>query len=199
MKVVPLRPPMELSSPLEAEAIALVRSRLAGVDPAHGWEHVERVLHLATELARKYKVDLEVVRLACIFHDVEREHAPEDHSRRSAILAEDFLRARGYPWEKVKRIKAVILAHHLPQPQGLEETILWDADKLDALGPVGLARCLQEAGYKGQSITQAISHLEGDIRQFGQAIHLKEAKALARRKVEMAWGMLTQLREDLGI
>ncbi|MEM2047437.1 MAG: alkaline phosphatase family protein [Candidatus Jordarchaeales archaeon] len=161
---------------------------LSGVDPAHGWRHVERVLACSTRLALKYGADVETVRLASVLHDVGKGVTGPDHVEGSINVAASLLR-EVLPGGKLEKVLRAISSHHTYRPEelkGLEEAILWDCDKLDALGVVGFARCLEEEGWKGGSINDAVEHLKRDTEMFSQRMHFKETRRLAKLKVR--WG-----------
>jgi len=76
--------------------------------------------------------------------------------------------------------------HHTDKPESLEtleEKILWDADKLDALGLIGLARCLQGAGYKRKGLEHALDHLRRDVEMLSDTMHFQDTKAMAQEKL----------------
>jgi HD superfamily phosphodiesterase len=184
---------------VEKDAEALVKRALKGTDPSHGWAHTERVLSTATKLATDHGGDVEVVRLACILHDIERGRLAKYHASKSAELASKFLKSRKLPREKILKIVRAIRMHHADpwKLKTLEEKILWDSDKLDALGLVGLARCLQEAGYQGQSIEDAIAHLEGDTKEFESRMHFTETRKMAREKSQRVSEVIEYLKREI--
>lgn len=175
------------------------RRLLENVDPAHGWEHVERVLAYSTRLALKYGADVEVVRLSSILHDVGKGVEGGDHAERSAEAAASLLRGV-LPGDRVDKISRVILRHHADpgELRELEETILWDCDKLDALGVVGFARCLEEEGWKRGSISGAVKHLEKDTAAFAENMHFKETRRLAKLKSRWSTWVLEKLADEIG-
>lgn len=184
---------------LERRAIEAARSMLSTADPAHGWAHTERVLRTATELAIRHGADVKAVRLACIFHDAGRGADPRGHEERSARIAERFLVEAGCGRETVERVRRAILMHHA-DPRNLktlEEAILWDADKLDALGLIGLARCLLEEGHRGGGLREAVEHLLRDVKAFVDAMHFPETRREAARRVRRVLEAVEELlRED---
>jgi uncharacterized protein len=127
-------------------------------DPVHGFDHVLRVLRLAEQLACAEGADLEVVRAAVLLHDAQ---PPEDstqsassgkrsaHHLDSAAFAHRQLEKEGWPEAKILAVEHCIRAHRFrddrEQPQTLEARILFDADKLDAIGAVGVARAIAYA------------------------------------------------------
>ena len=177
-----------------------VREKLKGVDPSHGWEHVERVLNTATNLALRYKADVEAVRLAALLHDSERADTPENHVRRSEKFAKETLNEIKVPAPKVKAILRAIRNHHTNEPEKLEtpeEKVLWDADKLDALGLIGLARCLQQAGYMGLSISHALNHLKKDLETLTDTMHFDLTKRIAQEKLRNVRRFISLLKKEV--
>lgn len=128
----------------------------AGTDTAHDFDHVLRVLLLAERIARAEGADLQIVRAAVLLHDVGRvdeEQGDGCHARIGATRAREIL--CGHPQDKVEAVAEAIAAHRFrrgPSPQSLEAKVLYDADKLDALGAIGIARAYAMAGHKGQRL-----------------------------------------------
>jgi len=109
--------------------------------PAHDFKHVNRVRKMALKIAKKEKYDLFLVELAALLHDVGRFKG-EDHARISALFSEKFLKKfKDIKPEERKKIVRAIKVHSDPYVRGKLAQILQDADKLDALGAVGIARC----------------------------------------------------------
>jgi uncharacterized protein len=145
--------------------IATARTWYPDADPVHGFDHVLRVYFLAERLALAEGADLEIVRAAALLHDVQ-DKAPEsepadgaqeerlEHHHGAATFARRVLLAEGWPEGRVSAVEHCIRAHRfrdvLEQPQTLEAQILFDADKLDAIGAVGVARAVAYAARAGQ-------------------------------------------------
>ena len=126
-------------------------------DPVHGFDHVERVYHMAAHLAAVEDADLEIVRAAVLLHDASGSHLAEQtdretHHHASADFARQVLQDEGWPEERIQAVLHCIRAHRFrdnnEQPQTLEAKILFDADKLDAIGAIGVARAI---GYSVQA------------------------------------------------
>lgn len=181
----------------EKEAEKLVKNKLKDSDPAHNWNHVKRVLRRATDLAMTQRARIEMVRMSCIFHDVERKEV-ENHAKRGAELAEKFLKQKGYSEDFIRGVKESILQHH-EKPEELktvEAKILWDADKLDALGLIGLIRCLKEAEFEKKSLEDAILHFERDNEQFKFAMHFDETQKTAFEEVQIVEELLKKIKKE---
>lgn len=154
---------MENSDFLVSKIKEIVQRKMKGVGPSHDFSHVMRVYRLCMEIAKEYRgrVDAEVLKLAALLHDVAREREDRDktgkicHATESAREAEKILKKFGYPEERIEKVKYCILAHRFRtnvKPKTLEAKILFDADKLDMLGAVGIARSFMTAGKYGQKI-----------------------------------------------
>ncbi len=114
-------------------------------DLAHGFEHVQRVYHLAMYLAEQEDADGLIVGLAALLHDLGRttRGPARSHAQRSAKLAKKLLAAYDLPPQTLHAIRHAILAHsyrHGIEPATLEARVLYDADRLDSLGASGVMR-----------------------------------------------------------
>ena len=124
-------------------------------DSAHDKEHVYRVLYMALDIAKTEKnVDYDVLICACLLHDIGRKAQFENpklcHAQVGADKAYHFLTENSFEEEFAKRVSECIRTHRFrqeDQPESIEAKILFDADKIDVTGAVGIARTLV---YKGQ-------------------------------------------------
>lgn len=65
----------------------------------------------------------------------------------------------------------------------LEEKILWDADKIDALSLIGLARCFMEAGFFKNTIDDALKHAMQDLQEFKNKMHFNKTREIAQKRI----------------
>ncbi len=127
-----------------------------GADSAHDFDHVLRVLALAERIAAEEGASLALVRTAALLHDVGRARAHAeglDHAQLGAAIARQAL--AGQPQGRVDAVAGAIAAHRFragPEPTTLEARVLFDADKLDAIGAIGVARAFAHGGAQGQRL-----------------------------------------------
>jgi uncharacterized protein len=124
---------------------------------SHDWDHTERVYRLCLRIGRKERADLDVLRLAALLHDIGREAEDRSngrtcHAEKGAVLADEILRKHGIGAERIARVVRCIETHRYRGriiPDSLEGKILFDADKLDSIGAVGIGRAFLFAGEVG--------------------------------------------------
>ncbi|GAB4536806.1 MAG: HD domain-containing protein [Anaerolineales bacterium] len=130
-------------------------------DDIHGWGHISRVYYLAEKLAQTEGADLEIVRAAALLHDAadadpSHKTARASHQHASAAFARRILSEAGWPEARIRAVEHCIRAHRYrersEEPQTLEAKILFDADKLDAIGAIGVARAVAHAAMSGQPL-----------------------------------------------
>jgi uncharacterized protein len=173
-----------------------VRALYRGADAVHDFDHVLRVLALAERLAQMEGADAEIVRAATLLHDVARgsEGGPDgDHALAGADVARQVLAAE--PHDRVEAVARAIAAHRFrtgPAPQSIEAQVLHDADKLDAIGAIGVARAVAVGGQHGQRLwgevptdyaeSEASRHKHTPVHEY----HLKLVKIKDRLLTESA-------------
>jgi uncharacterized protein len=132
--------------------IETARSWYPANDPVHGFDHILRVYRMAERLAIEEDADLDIVHAAALLHDAQGsqteggEEGRHDHHHASSEFAQQVLEGEGWPPKKIAAVQHCIRAHRFrdntEEPQSLEAKILFDADKLDVIGAVGVARTI---------------------------------------------------------
>ncbi len=134
------------------------RRLYAAADSVHDFDHIARVLALAERIGRAEGADAEIVRAAALLHDWGRADADREganHAEVAAGRAREFLAGRGWPAERIAAVVHAIAAHRFrtaPEPETPEARVIFDADKLDAIGAVGVARAFAFGGAHGQRL-----------------------------------------------
>ena len=134
------------------------RGLYGDADSVHDFDHILRVLALAERIAQAEGADLVIVRTAALLHDWGRAEAltvGRNHADVAGERAERFLASRGMPEAQIAAVVHAIVAHRFraePHPQTLEARALFDADKLDAIGAIGIARAFAYSGGNSQRL-----------------------------------------------
>lgn len=137
----------------------------AADDGCHDFDHTLRVLHNAEELLRHYPAaDGEVVRLAALLHDIgrvgeEKRAGAPCHAERGAVKAMQLLVEHGYDLPIAVHVSQAVRSHRYRGgvlPETLEAEIVYDADKLDSLGAVGIGRAFLFAGKLGARVHNSL-------------------------------------------
>ncbi|HWR23297.1 MAG TPA: HD domain-containing protein [Feifaniaceae bacterium] len=129
-------------------------------DSAHDRHHIDRVLHFALDIAgTETGADMDVLLAACLLHDIGRERQAENpelcHAETGGDMAYEYLLKCGWSLEKARHVKACVASHRYRRnnaPESIEAKILFDADKLDATGVMGIARTLIYGGQIGEPL-----------------------------------------------
>lgn len=127
---------------------------------SHSFDHTERVLNLCLHIGKKEGADLEILTLAALLHDIGRQDEDNSqgkicHAERGSFLAEKILKKYKISEEKIEKIKHCIVCHRFRGkniPVSAEAKILFDADKLDSIGAIGIGRAFLFAGEIGAKL-----------------------------------------------
>ncbi|MFO7896118.1 MAG: HD domain-containing protein [Candidatus Cloacimonadales bacterium] len=143
------------SAEMIRRTINFVQTSLAQSESGHDWWHIHRVQQLATTIAQNEPdANLLVVELAALLHDIADAKFHAGNEQLAPQISGRFLQKLGLENELIDQIldiiKNVSFRHEFgaPAPQILELQIVQDADRLDAMGAIGIARAFSYGGYK---------------------------------------------------
>ena len=135
------------------KAMEFAREIFSGDASGHDFDHTMRVYRMATRLAKEEGADLEVVQLAALLHDVD-DHKLSPETCENHLRAVTFLRENGVDEEKIRIITDIIsrisFSANRGAPSTLEGKCVQDADRLDAMGAIGIARTFAYGGSRGR-------------------------------------------------
>ncbi len=128
--------------------------------PSHDFSHIERTFTLALRIGEQEGADLNILGIAALFHDLARDEESESlgkicHATASAARARKKLTEFGMEPFKIEAISNCIATHRFRDdnlPNSIEGKCLYDADKLDSLGAVGVARAYLWLGERGGTV-----------------------------------------------
>ncbi|MFB6088771.1 MAG: HD domain-containing protein [Candidatus Aenigmatarchaeota archaeon] len=135
-------------------------------DPAHNWHHIQRVYNLCERIWKEEGADLEVLRVGALMHDIGLTENREKHGIIGANLAEDILKDLDYNREFIDHVTDVIRSHRFSneyEPESIEAKILRDADELDALGAIGIARVMYVSQRHGKEIHDPEREIDDEL------------------------------------
>ncbi len=128
-------------------------------DAVHGFGHILRVHAMAQRLGRAEGADLEIVEAAALLHDAvdpDLGDSRQDHQQAAASFAKRVLESEGWAVGRIEAVQHCIRSHRFrdpsEQPRTIEAQVLFDADKLDAIGAIGVVRAIAYAVRDGQEL-----------------------------------------------
>ena len=146
--------------------IEKVRSLYGRADSVHDFDHILRVVVLAERIGKLEGADLDIIRAASLLHDVGRAESQEGGLNHAVVAAEragQLLLGWGASQIWVSAVQHAIAAHRfraLPDPQTLEAKVVFDADKLDAIGAIGIARAFAYGGAHQQRLWVPVNSVD---------------------------------------
>ena len=194
----------------ESEFIKKLKQRVTNVlqnkpeqSVSHKWDHVQRVYKRAIKMAEiinDKKIDIEKLKIATLLHDIDQPADKKNsHVIRSVRSAGKILREMNYPTEKIKMILDIISEHSSEddkQPSTIEAKILFDADKLDGLGAIGIARVFAFCGENGLTPSQAIRWYKLKIKKALLMMQTEIGRSIVKRELEYVYSFLKKYEEE---
>lgn len=172
-----------MSGSIVHKTIEYVKEVLADAEGGHDWYHIERVWHTARYIREQEQAgDLLVIELAALLHDIsDAKFNGGDHEKGSRMAGE-FLQQQGVDQERIDHISSIL--KHVSYKGGfaqdqintMEFRIVQDADRLDAIGAIGIARAFNYGGFKNRPI----HHPEKPLQEYNnsEAYHNSDAPTI---------------------
>lgn len=195
---------------------------MRSADPGHGLEHVERVVKNACRIGETLSVDYQILLPATWFHDCVcvpknsplRSQASTIAADRASVLLANL----DYPADKLPAIAHAIQAHSFSagiECQSIEAEVLQDADRLEALGAIGLARCLMTGGAMGQRLyhpdepfpihreprddQQSVDHFFAKLLKLPSTMRTQAGQLMASQRAGFLVDFLEQLSREIDV
>lgn len=189
-------------------------------DPAHDFEHTMRVCKNAEKLAKKENANTKLVLCAALLHDIvsfsKSDKRSKKSSIKSAIKATKILKKYNFSKTEIKSVSDAIREHSFSQnktPKTLEGKILQDADRLDAIGAIGIARVFAVAGSERRAFYNeldpfcarrkpndqrwTLDHFYRKLLKLEKLMNTKAAKTEAKRRTKILQIYLAELKKEL--
>ncbi|MCB7481812.1 HD domain-containing protein [Christiangramia sediminis] len=145
-------------SNLIENTILFVKDSLEGAEGGHDWFHIERVLNNSRLIAKGEKADLQIVELGALLHDIADSKFHNGDESVGPRIASDFLQSQNVSEDTINNVVKIIQnisfkgGNTDQEFTSAELDIVQDADRLDALGAIGIARTFNYGGFKGRAL-----------------------------------------------
>lgn len=189
------------------KAMEYARSIFEGDASGHDFDHTLRVYHMATRLAEEEGADLQTVQLAALLHDVDdRKLSPETYAGK--LRAVNFLKENGVENGEIQEIVDIIsrisFSAQLPPPSSIEGKCVQDADRLDAMGAIGIARTFAFGGSRGRRLHDpegkdadaSVQHFYDKLLRLKDTMHTPTGRRLAEQRDQYMRTFLQQFYEE---
>jgi len=197
-----------------------VQKRMRKNDPAHDFKHIMRVYKNAQKLAKKEKTNMKLVLAAVLLHDIvsfpKSDHRSKASSTKSAIEAQKILKKHDYSNHEIKIVSEAIRDHSFSKgvaPHTIEGKVLQDADRLDALGTIGIARTFAVGGAEKRPFYSkydpfcetrrpddqnwTLDHFYKKLLLLEKNMNTNAAKIEARRRTKIMKKFLNDLKKEI--
>jgi uncharacterized protein len=206
---------MEVMNQLE-NIKKVVKCKLKKNDPAHDFEHVMRVYRNAERICKSENGNKKLILSAVLLHDIIKIKNRKDSALKSAKLSEKILKENYFLDDEITIISDAIKEHSFSKgkiPSTLEGKILQDADRLDAIGAIGLARVFSFSGSnnrpfydpkdpfsKNRNLNDnkwAIDHFYEKLLTLEEKMNTKTGKTIAKKRTKTLKDFLKELKNEI--
>jgi len=184
----------------------------------HDKYHIDRVYNLAVHLAQREGADLDITKAAALLHDIARamedEGSIDDHADQGAKMAKKILEETDFPKNKIDKVAYCIQTHRFRNgvvPKTLEAKVIQDADRLDIIGAIGIARVFARGGwsntpihdpsvpqkthYDGKS-ESTVNHIREKLLKIKDTMNTETARKIAGQRHEYVEEFLKRLLQE---
>jgi uncharacterized protein len=201
-----------------AHTITFVKKELENAEGGHDWFHIERVYKNAILISKTEKVDSFIVSLGALLHDIADSKFYNGDEAIGPKKASDFLNYKKVPEDVIAHVIKIIEnisfkgGNKKQQFFSNELAVVQDADRLDALGAIGIARCFNYGGYKNRKLydpevkpnlnmspevykasnSPTINHFYEKLLLLKDKMNTKTGKKIAQKRHEYMEGFLEQ-------
>lgn len=212
-------------TPLIDKICAHLKNEFAEDSTGHDWYHIQRVYELARYIHAKEGGDLELIALGALLHDISDHKFNGGNLSKGGEVAYEMLLEYGYPEEKALKVKTIVdtvsfKGAKVPDATStLEAKIVQDADRLDAIGAIGIARTFAYGGHVGNPIydpelkpqlhdsfeaysksrSHTINHFHEKLLLLADRLHTSTAKKIGKKRTELMQNFLVSFHNEWDI
>ncbi len=202
--------------------IVFVKSTLSGAEGGHDWWHIHRVFQNTCTIAEKENADMHICKLGALLHDIADPKFHDGDEKKGCLIAEEFLKQIFVPVKQIDAVLDIIQNISFSKSnddnifKSLELQVVQDADRLDAMGAIGIARAFNYGGYKNRLIydpsippktysnrgeyrnsnSPTINHFYEKLLLLKDLMNTQTGKAMARKRHEYMLGFLDKFYEE---
>ena len=208
---------------LRSKAKKFAKNMLRDAEGGHDWNHIERVLENAKMILTKEKANKHIVLLGILLHDIADPKFQGGDESKGIKISSAFLEETGVDKTTRKQVMEIVKGisykggHNEVKEKSLELQIAQDADRLDAIGAIGIARAFNYGGFSGRKIfdpdqkpreykdvkeyrssdSSTINHFYEKLLKLRDALNTKTAKKMAKKRHEFMVSYLQQFFEEI--
>ena len=170
---------------------------------SHGFDHTLRVTRLCEIIGEYEKADMNILIPAALLHDIARPQEKTTgilHEEEGARIAGEYLKSKQYSEELIPPVMHAIRTHRFRSemiPNTLEAKILSDADKLDAIGAIGIARTFISAGERMGDIADAMNHIDEKLIKLKDMMYTKRGQEIAQKRHEYLLSFVRVITDEI--
>lgn len=202
-----------------------VKEKLIGAEAGHDWFHIERVWKLSKKIAETENCNLEVVELAALLHDIADPKFHDGDETVAPKVAREFLESQGAAEAVIAQVLVIIKnisfknRGEAPENLPLELKIVQDADRIDAIGAIGIARTFNFGGFKNnlmyhpdikpklnmskeeykKSNGTTVNHFYEKLLLLNDLINTEKGKEIARERHDFMLAFLEQFYKEWNV
>jgi len=208
---------------LRSKAEKFAKNMLRDAEGGHDWNHIERVLENAKMILKKEKANKHIVLLGILLHDIADPKFQGGDESKGIKISSAFLEEIGVDKTTRKQVMEIVKGisykggHNEVKEKSLELQIAQDADRLDAIGAIGIARAFNYGGFSGRKIfdpdqkprdykdvkeyrlsdSSTINHFYEKLLKLKDALNTKTAKKMAKNRHEFMVSYLQQFYDEV--
>ncbi|MEM2142099.1 MAG: HD domain-containing protein [Candidatus Thorarchaeota archaeon] len=170
---------------------------------AHSYDHTRRVMRLSKEMGKPLGANMRVLVAASLLHDIGRPREAAtgiSHSILSGEMSRDLLSRLDYSPQEIDHVLSCIRTHRFSEglrPTSLEGEILSDADKIDAIGAIGIYRAVAESSMNGRGIKGFLDHAEEKLLKLKDMMYTEIGRQIAGERHRLLQQYVEALRAEL--
>lgn len=208
---------------LRQKAERFAKNMLRDAEGGHDWNHVERVIENAKKILDKHEADKHVVFLGILLHDIADPKFQDGDEMRGIKLASAFLEETGVDKKTIKRVMEIVKGisykggFNAVDEKSMELQVAQDADRLDAIGAIGIARAFNYGGFSNRKIydprqkprtyknveeyrssdASTINHFYEKLLKLKDELNTKTARKIAQKRHDFMIQYLEQFYEEI--